>query len=180
MKNKRTLSIAITAFILTAIAAFGLFRYLPQTVKAFDPQPDPPAFGIFGITEGQTARVNVVNTAEPRDGTVPPGPCRVVITFRNAAGGLFTRPDGTPLSRTVELGPEQSTFLMLNADNFGREASGRLQLRPDVKIQQSDPVNGVPPGPCIPTIEVINNATGRTQFVFFPPGPPTRVVSTNG
>lgn len=165
MKNKRTLTIAATAFILIALAAFGLFRYLPQTVQAFNPQPDPPGFGLVGITFGQSIRVNVVNTAEP-DPNIPPDPVRVVINFRNAAGNLFRNNEGQPIRRIALLPAGASTFLELNADDFPRDVTGlRLQIRPDVRIQQPNGNGLIPPDPIIPTTEVFNNATGRTQFV---------------
>ena len=166
MNYKRTITITATASILTAVAAFAFMRFAPQKVEAFNPQPDPPAFGIVGITGGQTLRVNVVNTNGITAPDVPPGPCRVAMTFLDANGNPFTNGNGVIIRRVVQLQGGQSTFLLLNADNFVRETNVRLQLRPDVRIQQADIVNGIPPDPCIPTVEVINNATGKTQFMM--------------
>lgn len=169
MNNKRTITITATASILTAIAALAFMRFAPQKVEAFNPQPDPPAFGIVGITWGQTLRVNVVNTKGISTSEVPPGPCRVVMTFLDANGNPFTNGNGVIISRDVQLLGGQSTFLLLNADNFVRETNVRLQLRPNVRIQQADIMNGTPPPDpysCIPSVEVISNATGKTQFMM--------------
>lgn len=166
MNYKRTITIMATASILTAIAAFAFMRFTPQKVEAFNPQPDPPGFGIVGITDGQTLRVNVVNTAIPPDPIAPANPARVVITFRDANGALMTNANGAVIRRVVQLQGGESAFLQLNADNFTREAGGQLHLRPDVKIQQPDTVNGIPPDPIIPTVEIISNTNGRTQFML--------------
>ncbi len=144
------------------LASFGIFQNL-QTVEAFNPQPDPPGYGMVGITDGQTIRINVVNTNEP-DSSFPPDPCRVVLNFRDADGNLFRNSDGQPIRRIVQLPAGQSAFLDLNGDVFAR--AGRIQLRPVARVQQPDGVGSLPPGPCIPTVEVIANASGRTQFLL--------------
>ena len=166
MKNKRTITITSTAVILTALAAFGLFRFLPQTAQAFNPQPDPPGFGMIGITLGQSIRVNVVNTAAPGS-SIPPDPVRVVVNFRNADGELIRNAEGQVIRRVVLLNAGQSTALDLNGDNFGRmtDAFGRFQVRPVVQIQQTNGTNGIPPDPVIPSVEIFNNNNGRTQFL---------------
>ncbi|MFL6375287.1 MAG: hypothetical protein ACJ73D_11525 [Pyrinomonadaceae bacterium] len=167
MKNQRTITITAAVFMLLGLAAFGFFRYLPQTVKAFNPQPDPPGYGLVGITNGQTVRVSVVNTGLA-DPNLPPDPCRVVMTFREAEGNLFRNADGSPVRRIALLKGGESVSLELNADNFTRstDGAGRLQLRPVVQIQQPDGTNQAPPDPCIPGVEVFNNANGRTQFMM--------------
>ncbi len=168
MKNKRTLTIASVAFILIGLAAFGILRYLPQQVRAFNPQPDPPGYGLVGITNGQTIRITVINTTNPPDPDTPANPARVLLNFRDGDGNLFRNPDGSPIRRIALLKGGESTLLDLNADNFVR-GNGRLTLRPDIRIQQADPVvvgdRLLPPDPCIPSVEVIDN-NGRTQFMM--------------
>ena len=168
MKNKRTLIIAAAAFVLLGLSAFGFFRYLPQTVKAFNPQPDPPGYGLVGITNGQTIRVTVVNTTNPPDPDTPANPARVVLNFRDGNGNLFRNPDGSPIRRIAFLKGGESTSLDLNADSFVR-GNQRITVRPDIRIQQADPVvvgdRLLPPDPCIPSAEVIDN-NGRTQFMM--------------
>ena len=55
-------------------------------VRAFNPQPDPPGFGLIGLTVNETLRLNVSNitTAGPRN--FPPDPYKVELTFVDAAG----------------------------------------------------------------------------------------------
>lgn len=153
-----------TFLIVAAIIAAGMGIYFvpfaPQVVKAFNPQPDPPGFGIFGITEGQSIRMNVVNTNLDSDYAPP---CRAVMTLRDSIGRPVLRPNGTPVNRVVELGRGESASIQFNGDNLPRGSDG--MVHPDIKIQQADLVNGLPPDPCIPSAEVINNANGRTQFM---------------
>lgn len=165
MSLKRIMIVTVATLVVAIAAAFGFLRFQPQPVKAFNPQPDPPRFGIFGIIPGQTVRLNVVNTSPP-DPNIPPDPCRVVFTIRDGSGNAYVRPNGTLATKTVSLNGGESAFIQLNADNLPRTSDGRFTIRPDASIQQPDPINGIPPGPCIPTVEVINNSTGRTQFVL--------------
>jgi hypothetical protein len=167
MKKNRAFFIAAVTIILTIFAALGIFRSFQPQVIAFNPQPDPPGFGMVGITSGQTIRISVVNTAESPAADSPPDPCRVVITFRDASGNLIRNANGVPIRRVVLLKGGESSFLDLNADDFIRENGGqRLQIRPEVRIQQASGNGLTPPDPCIPTVEVFNNANGRTQFVI--------------
>jgi hypothetical protein len=156
-----------------------------------EPPPDPDrTFGMVGITPGQTMRLNVVNLSPPPDpdtNDVPPGPCRVLLSFRNADGQPFRNNDAQPIQSVVELPGGQSAFLDLNADLFSPPPSTnadvapgplRLQLRPFVRVLAAppDPDKQYPPGPCRATMEVFDNTSGRTSIFagFQPPPDPGR------
>ena len=64
--NIRKLIISAAALIVLGTATLVSIRFGSQTVKAFSPQPDPPAFGLVGITNGQTIEISVVNTRQVR------------------------------------------------------------------------------------------------------------------
>ena len=52
------------------------------SAQAFNPQPDPPGFGMFGITEFQRAHLQVALPAiQKTRGQIPPDPCRVELSF---------------------------------------------------------------------------------------------------
>jgi len=53
--------------------------WLTIRVRAFNPQPDPPAFGLVSVNPGQTLRLNVVNRLSP-----PPEPDRLGRSTRHA------------------------------------------------------------------------------------------------
>jgi hypothetical protein len=143
--------------------------------------------GMIGITRGQTVRLNVVNLAVAVDGQTPPDPCRVVLTFRDGNGRPFTDQKGNVVRRAVELQTGESAFLDLNGDLFAGPSTNadttgsvRLQLRPFVRVLQQpppDPDHQFPPDPCRATMEVFDNASGRTSLFsasFIPPPDPDR------
>lgn len=167
MKITQKLSLTIVTIAVAALACAGIVYQL-QPVRAFNPQPDPPGFGLVGLTQGQSLRINVTNPATPPDPNVPPDPIRVVMAFRNTDGELFRNGEGNPIRRVVLLRGGESAALGLNADDFARvlDGNGRLQLRPVVQIQQADGSEGHPPDPCLPSVEVINNSNSRTQFMM--------------
>ena len=122
---------------------------------------------MVGITPGQTIRLNVVNVVPPPTDGFPPGPSRVVLTFLNSEGQLFRGRDGNPVRRVAMLEPGASTFLNLNADQFAGDAA-RLQLRALVTLVPPPVGELSPPQPdrIVATVEVVNNANGRTDWVL--------------
>jgi hypothetical protein len=164
MNFKRTLAITVTACTITALGAFAVLKFGLQKVEAFNPQPDPPGFGIFGISESQIMKINVVNTAPVPSADTSSDPCRVVMTVLDQNGNALTRSDGAVIRRIAQLAGGQSISIAVDASNFIR--SGRLQLRPVAQIQQADGDGLHPPDPCIPSVEVISSANGNTQFAI--------------
>jgi hypothetical protein len=159
---KLTVALTLAALVLT-IATWQVTR-----VRAFNPQPDPPGkFLMVGITPGQTLRLNVVNLITAGDRQIPPGPCRVVLSFRDAAGHVIDDANGQPIRRTVELQAGESAFLDLNGDQLGGVGTNlltRLEVRPFVRVVfQTDPGN-LPP-PCRANAEVFDNLTLRTSLM---------------
>ena len=139
-----------------------------RRVYAFNPQPDPPGFGIVGITRNETLRINIVNLAVA-DRQSPPDPCRVVLSFRDAQGHPLTNGDGQVIRRAVDLQAGESAFLDLNGEQFGIGDTTlplRVQLRPFVRVVAGPQpgLGGLPPDPCFPTMEVFDNSTGRTTL----------------
>ena len=154
---RKARGLAVVALLAAAAAGTSSPR-----ARAFNPQPEPPGrWGLFGIVAGQSARVSVVNTSGDPHG-YPPGPCRVGLAFVDA--------DGTVLNEArVTLPPGQATALeFIWFERSG--ASGRQDLRARVDIADLvDPEDRqprlYPPGPCVPSVEVFETATGRTAFL---------------
>jgi hypothetical protein len=171
------LSIAMT---LVALLTTGAVWEVRRVRASTPPDPDR-SVGTVGITLGQTLRLNVVDLAIAADGQLPPDPCRVVLTFRDPNGRPFTDEKGNVIRRAIELQAGQSAFLDLNGDMFaGPGTTGdtkgpvRLQLRPFVRVlsEPSDSTSQIPPDPCRATMEVFDNASGRTSLFsagFTPP-----------
>ena len=110
-------------------------------------------FGRVGLTQAQTARVNVVNIGAPSS-DVPPGPCAVRVVFLNAAGGTIRTIEDPNImpgeTKSFDLGPLDLSF-----------PPARAQIRAEVTVN---------PGPCrstlIPTLEVIDVASGETMVIL--------------
>ena len=180
MKSKRTLTIATVLVALAVLLTLGVFPGM-RKVQAQDQIPppinDPISFGMVGITQGQTARINVSNVIAQNDSSLPPGPTRVVIIIHYKNGEVFRNRDGSPVRRVVMLDPGESAFLDLNFDNLLPPPTGdRIQFRAAITEEPPPtgdippPTDGFPAGPyTVQTVEVINNSNGRTQFVLSAP-----------
>lgn len=132
----------------------------PGTLVGFNPQPEPPGdrepeFGFGFVTEGrgQTMRLNATFTDVDAD--LPPGPCRVTLSFYDGDGRLVMQ-----TVETVELG--QTVSLDVPAGEL--PATVRKRLRATVRVE------ALPGGliPCVmPSLEVFNTDTGKTSL-FYP------------
>jgi len=172
MKRKRTIVTTLALVGLAALASFGIFRGEPRA-HAQDQSPPPIgdriSFGMVGITQGQTARISVANIIAQNDSNYPPGPTRVTIIVINSNGSPIRNRDGSPVRKVAMIDRGDSTFLDLNFDEFPPGPS-RLQLRAVATIFPPGPIdNAFPPDPCVPTVEIITNATGRTVFALSQP-----------
>jgi len=137
----------------------------PGALVGFNPQPEPPGdrepyadndefeFGFVTEGRGQTMRLNASFT--DMDSDLPPGPCRVTLSFYDGDGRLVMQ-----TVETVELG--QTVSLDVPA---GEIPSGvRRRLRATVRVE------ALPGGliPCVmPSLEVFNADTGKTSL-FYP------------
>jgi hypothetical protein len=95
----------------------------------------------------------------------------VTIVVVNSNGNPFRNRDGSPVRKVAMLERGESTSLDLNFDEFP-PGPIRMQFRAVVTILPPGPIdNAFPPDPCVPSVEVLTNATGRTVFVLS--GPPS-------
>jgi hypothetical protein len=138
---------------LTVSAA--LFGSLTGTAAAFNPQPDPPAFGIVSINPDQTIRLNVVCWEHDVDG-VPPGPCHGELMFHDITGNIVAR-------QLIRLAPGQAAFLDFT---FGRGTSPGILVGAD-PCWIPDPTSGR----ALPTAEVFDTASGRVALHVNPMTP---------
>jgi hypothetical protein len=125
------------------------------TLRAFDPQPDPPSFGVVSITPDQTIRLNAV-CSEHGVGAVPPAPCRAELMLHDAAGNVLA-------SQDVRLRPGQAAFLDYRI-GIRTAPFERVGIVPCVI---PDPERGR----ILPTAEVFDNTTGQTAFLVNPVSP---------
>ncbi|HJQ23112.1 MAG TPA: hypothetical protein VKA60_04295 [Blastocatellia bacterium] len=173
MKTLGTTSKLMAIAALLAVATVGVrVRARAQTEVAPTVASPVAHFGLTGITRGQTARINVANVATPPDPNSPPDPCRVVMFFVDINGDVLRNGDGQPIRREVMLAAGHAAFLQINGSEFVARDETRLNFRPVVRVFVSppDPDRTFPP-PCVPTLEVIENGTGKTSLLFggYPP-----------
>lgn len=145
---------------LIAVAALALWagHFISGKARAIPPGPQEDlAFSPVGIVEGQTARLNVSSLSlAPRT-----DPTAVELTFVDISGAVLKQ-------TIVQLAPGQSAFFDF-ADVVPGAAAGRTLIRPIARV--------IPPGPqegglhrtlIIGAVEVFDNATGRTGFLYSP------------
>lgn len=163
MNRTRTVTLGLAIVTAITIAAVGVGV---AHLRAFNPQPDPPRFGMVGIAEGQTARLNLVNLIPPGPPDVPPDPCRAELQFLDGDGNVVA-------SRRVQLEAGHAAFLDFTPAFVPINTNGDAStpLRAEIRASVNVGVGGIPPGPCRATLEIFDNTTGRTS-VFTPPGPP--------
>jgi hypothetical protein len=175
----RTIRIAGALGAATVITALAL----APRVRAFNPQPDPPAFGMIAVTNEQTARLNVVAVGGSRcasTGEVQPGPCRCASIGDVAPGPCriqatltFFDANGQVLAQRVEtLESGHAAFLDLNGATLGGGVIGdfspRSEVRADVQVLGQPPPVGDRPA-VVPTLEVFDNFgmdVGKTRVAL--------------
>jgi hypothetical protein len=159
----RSRRVAVGGVLAVALAVGAL----SQIARAFNPQPDPPGYGMIGIADGETARLNVVNLGVPDPTTgIPPDPCRMRLQFVDAEGNVLASRGVAPEmghSKFLDFTP---AFVPVNTADGLAVTPLRAEIR---AVLFTD--NGVPPGPCRVTLEIFDNVTGRTQIALSPPDP---------
>jgi hypothetical protein len=106
-----------------------------------------PLFGLIGVTELQTVRVNVL--------AFPPDPCVGELSFLNSQGA----PAGSALE--LQLAPGQAASLDLPENALVTKIGQRAEVLPVVIA---------PNGGCLASTEVYFNGLGTTS-VYYPPSP---------
>jgi hypothetical protein len=144
--SKRNLRVA-------AVVACGICAV--KVIQAFNPQPDPPGFGLIGFTpETQYAQLNVSNVAIP--GLSLGGTCQVQLSFGDGQGRtykqeIFTLQQGASASLPLTSADVAPTTVNI-ADTV---STPRVEILPAVQRG----------GSCFLTssIEVVQTATGQTS-----------------
>jgi hypothetical protein len=135
------------------------------TVRAFNPQPDPPRFGIVGLARGQTAVINAV-LGEPPDDNRPA--CLLVLSFVGADGRTLAGAGGRESRKVVALRGNVAASLSVRAADVLDEGQLRLPIR---AVLGNPPDDGVP-SDCrglLASVEIVG-PLGHTQL-YVPPDP---------
>jgi hypothetical protein len=139
------------------------------------------AFGLVGIARGQVARLSVSlcdGSVRPGDGSVRlcdgsvrPGVsevCQVRLGFADTTGAPLVGRGGRVIAATGRLRTGESISFDLRAADALVAGRARRSVRAVVAIAPSEPDG---PNACaglVPTLELIDEDTGRTSFVYAP------------
>ncbi len=143
----KTRNLFLTLVLLAAVGAlFGATH--ASAIK----EADPIAFGMFGLTQAQTARLNLVNLTSSEF-----VPCvRVELSFIDAEGR-------TLLQQVHEIERGKSAFLDLSGNQLVSRI-GRMQVRALVRvISTPDTVDNPDLRECLAMLELVENATAGSQ-----------------
>jgi hypothetical protein len=149
-----------------------------QTSSASDVTPTFRTSGMVGLAAGQIARLNVLNPGT--EGPIIAGAnCAAQLSFVNAAGVVVK-------TAPVNVMPGQSTPFDLYRDvDLASVAGLRVEIRATIQAPGAMPTaaSTSTAATCrlIPTLEVFDEATGRTQFIdtrFHRNPPPTPTATT--
>jgi hypothetical protein len=144
----RTLGVAAAA------AAVMLWPHLG--VRAFNPQPDPPAFGLMGLDPFAVARLNAVCANTPLPGGVNPGPCDVTLAFDDSSGRLLKQ-------MRISLEPGHGASFDLTAREAMTTSARRVEVQPSIFPSGR--------GFVLVTAEIYDEFTGRTMALLNPTEP---------
>ena len=167
--NKQLVGLQATrqSFWLTT-AAFGMLILLiaaGSPIKASAQSNSNPTFTfpMAAVVEGETARLNIVNrTGSP--GNLPPDVCDVTLQFVDRLGTVRAQ------LRFSALASGHAGFLDLSASKLGGGAGVRHEVRAFVKVTTAQG-SQLPPDVCKPSVEVYDETTGETKFLYGPPEP---------
>src|SRR5438876_10796969 len=107
----KTEKIFLSRLRLVVSAIFMLTLITILNTKPAAAQIDPGhRVTVVGITQGQTARINVLNTAD-LSSPFPPGPCRVELSFQFTSGKPVLNRDGRPYDVILWLDRNHGAFL---------------------------------------------------------------------
>ena len=132
-----------------------------RTVAAFNPQPDPPGFGLVHIFPGSGIRINGVCFDHPVGKLFPPGPCRGELMFHDATGNVVKR-------AAYDLKPGETTSLEWITAPTTDVIADVLSLIGVVPCVLPAPGSI---GLLVPAVEVYIPQSGRTAHFIHPATP---------
>src|SRR5262245_36974111 len=142
------------------LAAAGLL-FVTGPAVAFNPQPEPPAFGMVGLARSQTAILNVVLAPVPEDGQPP---CLVDLSFADASGRSFRDAAGHDVRKRVELRGNVAATLQLR----WQDAIPGGQLRAPIRaVAIPVPDDGFDCTGLVATLEIVD-LLGGTRVLYTP------------
>jgi hypothetical protein len=143
----------------------------PLIAQGIVPCVHEARFGLVGLARLQTARLSVVNLPPPGPFVPPQDPCHVSVGFMTRSNRPLVDSAGEPIILERDLRPGESAFIELTSgDAFRASRDLRMPFRATalfshlpVAIEAADPCSAV-----VPTLEIYDAVSGRTQVVVDP------------
>lgn len=140
-------------------AAFSMPGHAAAAAAAIaEAESAPFPLAIVAITGGQSARINVVNAANP-ERTEPPGPITVEMAFHDQDHQPITDRHGRPVEKTVIIDPDRADFLELNG-NWVAARGDWVTIVPCVRILSGGEASRV-----VPSFELYQNRAEFTRVL---------------
>jgi hypothetical protein len=158
---KRTLAIALAiAFLAAGLVVYPAAHLRAQFAPFLPSTPPYVTFGMVGIIDGQTARLNalLLPTGGP---LVAGGSCQVTFTFLNDQGATIA---------SATMPATQNQAVHFDVPPLPTAATTRTEIRGTVQVAFTvTPGSTAAAGPScavVPTMEVFNPTTGQTELVL--------------
>jgi hypothetical protein len=148
-----------TRAVVTICGGLALAALSWVTVQAFDPQPDPPTFGLISARAGEVLQLHVV-CSEHGAGLVGPRACAGDLMLHDRAGNVVAQ-------QAYRLRPGQAATLsyeLARGDGAFGDGSVRVGLIPCII---PNPLGGR----SLPTVELVDSESGRTLVFANPMAP---------
>jgi hypothetical protein len=169
---QNTNAIALTIALVCLAGGIASAQQPLPTIAAFT---QTQSSAMVGITAGQTARLSALNPVVP----VPlatPATCPAHVAFLDEHGNLLKSAD-------IKVDAGKSVSIDLNRDTDTSTSAARLQIRAVLTFMPPTPVTPASGATytfvsfiatcrLVPTLEIFDNATSKTQFVLTEFGSP--------
>jgi hypothetical protein len=162
---KRTVSRKTTFSLFALLLGCSVVLTASRSEAADQTNERPIYFGVVGLASLQTARLNVVSIGDQN--LIPPGPCRIGLSFLDARGIIINDRNGRPMSAQFDVSQGEAVFFDFSSRSI--IINGRVQFRALVTLPP--PPNDGSADPCanvIPTLEIFDQLTSRTLLLLHP------------
>ena len=154
VQNTKTMNMKNNAMKLFALAILLTATVFTGAVSAQTTANISRSTGMFGITQNQTARLNVVRD----DPFFQDDPfLRVELSFVDGEGNILSQ-------QVYNIEAGKAAFLDLKGSDVIGRSGNRAQMRAVVKFVGTPDTRLVEN--CIPTLEVFDNESGETRFLL--------------
>src|SRR6266496_4816434 len=166
---KRTVSRKTTFSLFALLLGCSVVLTASRSEAADQTNERPIYFGVVGLASLQTARLNVVSIGDQN--LIPPGPCRIGLSFLDARGIIINDRNGRPMATQLDVAQGASGLLDMSAGAIIVVGgfNGRVQFRALVQLPPAPRDGSVDPcANVIPTLEIFDQLTGRTALFLHP------------